>query len=45
MNVATTPRWELGGGVIGAIAMVLLLVASALQLSDAAHNPFIYFRF
>ena len=43
-NVPTTPSWELGGGVIGALGMVLLLVASALHLSDAAHNPFLYFR-
>lgn len=38
-------RWALGRGLAGVASMVLLLLASALQLSDASHNPFIYFRF
>ena len=45
VEAATTSGWELAGGLIGAAAMALLLLTSALQLSDAAHNPFIYFRF
>jgi len=45
VETATTHCWEFCGGVVAVTAMVLLVFASALQLSDAAHNPFIYFRF
>jgi alginate O-acetyltransferase complex protein AlgI len=45
VETATTRYWKFYGGVFAVTAMVLLVFASALQLSDAAHNPFIYFRF
>lgn len=37
--------WELGGEWLALASMMFLLTASALQLSDESHNPFIYFRF
>jgi alginate O-acetyltransferase complex protein AlgI len=37
--------WNFAGGLVGAATLLAMLLASALQLSNASHNPFIYFRF
>jgi alginate O-acetyltransferase complex protein AlgI len=43
-------RWLAGGleafyAVISAAGVLILLVASAMQLASGTYNPFIYFRF
>ena len=45
MEPRYTGRLALVQGLAGAVVLVIALVGSVLQLSNAAHNPFIYFRF